>query len=130
MTWEKADGEVESGDELRYNLTPEKLRLQDFYGDLVHRNLGTHLDGGIKDDGKWQGWWRDLAVMPSRRYEAPCGKAGKRYVNVLAKELRGVRDRRWNSKRFIVFQTVTLQRFRHVTHPPQLLRQDIHVSLP
>ena len=30
-------------------------------------------------------------------------------------ELRGVCDRRWNSERFIVFQTVTLQRDRHVT---------------
>ena len=36
-------------------------------------------------------------------------------MNALAEELRGIRDRRWNSERFIVFQTVTLQRARHVT---------------
>ena len=30
-------------------------------------------------------------------------------MNALAEELRGIRDRRWNSERFIVFQTVTLQ---------------------
>ena len=30
-------------------------------------------------------------------------------------ELKGVRDRQWNSERFIVFQTVILQRARHVT---------------
>ena len=29
--------------------------------------------------------------------------------------MQGVRDRRWNSERFIVFQTVILQRDRHVT---------------
>ena len=44
-------------------------------------------------------------------------------MNVLAKELRGVRDRRWNSKRFIVFQTVTLQRFRHVTESWDIRRR-------
>ena len=36
-------------------------------------------------------------------------------MNTLAEELRGIRDRRWNSERFIVFKTVTLQRARHVT---------------
>ena len=107
---EKADGEGESGDEPGYNLTPEDLRLREVYGDWVHGNLGTHLDGGIKD-----GRWRDLAVMPSRHYKAPCSKVGRRCVNALVKELRGVRDRGWNSERFIVFQTVTLQRACHVT---------------
>ena len=36
-------------------------------------------------------------------------------MNALVKELRGVRDRRWNSERFIIFQAVTLKRARHVT---------------
>ena len=76
------------------------------------------------DDGKWQGWWRDLTVMPLRCYKAPCGKVGVRYVNALVKELRGVRNRRWNSERFIVFQTVKLQRARHVT-ASQDIRQRI-----
>ena len=40
---------------------------------------------------------------------------GRRYVNVLVGEMQGVRDRRWKSERFIVFQKVTLQRARHVT---------------
>ena len=31
----------------------------------------THLNGGIRDDDTWQGWWHDLVVMPSRLYEAP-----------------------------------------------------------
>ena len=50
-----------------------------------------------------------------QRYEAPCGKVGRRYVNALVRELRGLRNRQWNSERFIVFQTMTLQRARHVT---------------
>ena len=114
-TRENADGEGEFGDGPGYNSTPEDLRLREVYGDWVHGNSGTHLDGRIKDDRKWQGWWRDLTVMPSWSYEAPCGKVGRRYMNALVKELGGVRDRQWNSERFIVFQTVTLQRAHHVT---------------
>ena len=45
---------------------------------------------------------------------------GRRFVNVLVKDLRGVLDRRWNLERFIFFQTVVLQRARHIT-----LSQDI-----
>ena len=59
-----ADGEGESGDVPGYILTPEDLRLREAYGDWVHGNPGTHLDGGVVDNGTWQGWWRDLAVMP------------------------------------------------------------------
>ena len=39
---------------------------------------------------------------------------GRRSVNALMGELQGVRDRRWNLERFIIFQTVTLQRALHV----------------
>ena len=114
-TREKADGEGESGYEPGYNPTLEDLRLQEVYGDWVHRNPGTHLNGRIAEYRTWQGWWRYLAFMPSRRYEAPYGKVGRLYVNALVRELRGVCDRRWNSESFIIFQTVTLQRARHVT---------------
>ena len=53
------------GDLTDYTLTPEDLRFQEFYGDRVHANPGTHLHGGIGDDATWQEWWRDLTVMPS-----------------------------------------------------------------
>ena len=104
------EGEGTAGDEPGYNLTPEDLRLQEFYGDWVHANPGTHLDGGIRDDLAWQAWWCDLAVMPSRRYDAPSERVGRRFVGTLGVELHGVQDRLWNSEQFIVFQTVILQR--------------------
>ena len=75
-TGDTADGEGESGDVPGYVLTPEDLCLREVYGDWVHGNPGTHLDGGVKDDSAWQAWWRELAVMPSRRYDAPSGKVG------------------------------------------------------
>ena len=77
-----------------YVPTPEDLSLREVYRDWVHGNPGTHLDGGVVDDRAWQGWWSDLAVMPSQRYKAPSGKVGRRFVNALVGELRGVRDRR------------------------------------
>ena len=81
----------------------------------MHANPGTHLDGGIRDNSAWQAWWRDLAVMPSRRYDAPGGRVGCRFVGTLGVEFKGVGDRLWNLERFIVFQTVIVQQARHVT---------------
>ena len=56
-----------------------------------------------------------MAVMLVRHYDAPSGRIGHRFVQALAAELTGFRQRRWNVGRFIVFQTVTLQRAWHVT---------------
>ena len=74
------------------------------------------------DDLAWQAWWRDLAVMPSRRYDAPSGRVGRRFIRTLGRELKGVQDRLWNSERFTIFQMVILQRAGHVT-ASQAIRQ-------
>ena len=36
--------------------------LYGVYQDWVHQNPGNHLDGGIKEDGKWQDRWKNLSV--------------------------------------------------------------------
>ena len=123
MTEESAEGEGARGDVPGYVPTPEDLRLREYYRDWFHRNPGTHLDSGVADDGTWRGWWHDLVVMPSRQYEAPSGKVGRRYVNALVGDLWGVRDRRWNLECFIVFQMVALQRARHVTASRDIRRR-------
>ena len=66
VTEESAEGEGARGDVPGYVPTPEDLRLQEFYGDWVHGNPVTHLDGGVAEDRLWQGWWSDLAFMPQR----------------------------------------------------------------
>ena len=96
-------------DDLGYTPTPEDLHLQEVYGDWVHANPGTHLDDGIGNNAAWLALWHDLAVLPSRRYEAPSGRVGRRFVMTLGKELWGVRDRLLNSERLIIFQTVILK---------------------
>ena len=62
-------------------------------------------------------------VIPLRRYDVPSGKVGRRFVGTLGEELKGVQDRRWNSERFIFFQTVILQRAHHVTASQAIRRQ-------
>ena len=86
-TGDTAEGEGESGNVPGYVLTPENLRLREVYGDWFHRNQGTHLDGGVKDDSVWQAWWHDLAVMPLRRYDAPSGMVGRKFVGTLGEEM-------------------------------------------
>ena len=76
-----------------YVPTPEDLRLREVYGDWVHGNLGTHLDGGVTDDSAWQAWWRDRKVTPSRRYDIPSGKVSRWFVGILGAKMQGVRDR-------------------------------------
>ena len=52
-TEKTAEGEGERGDVPGYVPTPEDLRLREVYGDWVHGNLGTHLDGGVAEYGLW-----------------------------------------------------------------------------
>eukprot|EP00978_Attheya_sp_CCMP212_P042445 scaffold258630_cov55-Attheya_sp.AAC.1 len=84
------------------------------YGDYVHQNNGTHLDGEIADDKIWQARWQKLVALPTKRYNAPGGHVGCQFIEVLVDELEGIRKRKWNSDRFIVFQMVILQRTKNV----------------
>ena len=58
------------------------------------------------------------------RYDALSGRVGRRFVGTLGVELKGVRDRLWNSERFIFFQTVILQQAPHVTESQAIRRRD------
>ena len=58
-----------------------------------------------------------------RRYDASRGRVGRRFVGTLGVDLKGVRDRLWNSERFIVFQTVILQRSQYVTASQAIRRR-------
>ena len=47
------------------------------YQGWVHKNIVNHLDGGITEDGKWQGRWEKLVCLPTQHYNAPSGKTGR-----------------------------------------------------
>jgi hypothetical protein len=44
----------------------------------------------------------------------PSGAVGKRFVEKVGEELKGIVTHKWNSKQFLVFQVVILQRNRNV----------------
>ena len=52
---------------------------------------------------------------PSQRYDVPPDRVEKRFVSTITLELDGIRNRKWNAERAIIFQTVILQRVRLVT---------------
>ena len=90
--------------------TPEHayLLLQGFYGDFLHHNYESHLEGGILDDALWQHRWRRLAAQLASWYATPSGAVGRRFKEILAAELWGALDRSWNSERTLAFSHVVL----------------------
>ena len=98
-------------------------KLLEVYGDYIHQNDGTHLDGGIKDDAVWQEYWRRLVTLPPQRYDVPSGPIGRRFVRLLTKELEGIKSRKWNSEKFLVYQMVILQRSKEVSGAGNIKRR-------
>ena len=92
-----------------YIVTEADQLLDTAYGDHVHDNAGTHLNGGVANDALWQRRWRRMAQLATTRYQAPPGKVGRRFLTILVAEFRGVRDRLWNSERPLVFVATVLQ---------------------
>ena len=82
------------------------------FGDTIHRNDGRHLDGGIGDDQRWQRRYDDVVANTHTLYLPPQGRIGAAVITQLAAELRGVRERKWNSERPLVFAACILRR-RH-----------------
>ena len=68
--------------------SPAAEKLFTVYGDTVHQNCGSHLNGGITDDKEWQKYYTRLLTIPTRRYYLPSGSVGKRFVTILANLLR------------------------------------------
>ena len=54
--------------------------------------------------------------LQTLHYDAPSRKVGKIFVGILYVELDGVRARKWNAEREIVFQSVILQRAQGVSN--------------
>ena len=61
--------------------------------------------------------------MPNQCYDAPSGKVGKRFVGILYIELDGVRARKWNAERVIVFQSVILKLAQGANNSAQICKR-------
>ena len=86
--------ETEEGADLQGFLpTPADLLLDSIYGDHVHSNDGTHLNGDILDDRLWQSRWKRMVQILPTRYSVPRGAVRKRLLTILTHEWHQVRDR-------------------------------------
>jgi hypothetical protein len=88
--------EVEIGD------LPAGIKLLDAdrmmdkcYGDHVHQNAGTHMEGDIPCDKMWQDYWQQLIDFPSQTCDAPfLGVVGHHFVEILATLLQGIKAKK------------------------------------
>jgi hypothetical protein len=103
--------------------TKADLKLKEVHGDYLHQNDRTHLDGGIQDDAEWQERWRKLVTLPAQQHQAPGGAVGRRFLRILTQELLGIRSRKWNSEKFIVFTMVILQKSKLATKAGDIKRR-------
>ena len=87
------------------------------YGDTIHQNDGTHLDGGIgvAEDAKWQRLHLRVAACNLPLYDLPNGRWANWFLETLTNLWVGVVERRWNSERPLVFQACILWRVRGIS---------------
>jgi len=99
-------------EDLRLQRLPDAdRRLCSVYGDTIHQNDGTHLDGGIgvAEDAKWQRLHLRVAACNLPLYGLPNGCWATRFLVTLTNLWVGVVERRWNSERPLVFQACILE---------------------
>ena len=89
-------------------------KLEALYGTALHYNDGTQLDGGIANDNSGSPTGKRLSHSRPSATTSRRGESATSSSIALAEELEGVEGSRWNSKRFIVFQAVILQRMTEV----------------
>jgi hypothetical protein len=91
-------------------LHPCNNQLIAVFGDSIHCNDGPLLDGGITENCIWQ-WRYDRVVShPDPMYNPPKGGICQRVVAMLAREFRGVCERKWNSKCALIFASCVLRK--------------------
>ena len=86
--------------------------IRDLYGDHVHWNPGTHLDGGIGQakDQLWQSHYNRLTAYLPRHYHLPSKHFAKRFIETYATLVSQVVTRQHNFETPLVFVMVMLQR--------------------
>ena len=98
------------------------IKLNRMFGDHPHDNNGTHLDGNIPDDCLWQRWWKWSSKLSTTNVLQ--GHVGRRFMNTLANEFRGILDRTWNSERPLSYARLILQTTGSSTLAPSLRPSD------
>ena len=82
------------------------------YGDTVHGNDGTHLDGGIKDDAYWQHLYNRFTDCNLPLWEVP-STVETEFLLTFAQLLQDVRERKCNSEKALIFAPCILRKTRN-----------------
>jgi len=92
------DAELRAEDPQLQRLTDADRRLCSVYGDTIHQNDGTHLDGGIgvAEDAKWQRLHLRIAACNLLLYDLPNGRWATRFLETLTNLWVGVVE--WHSE--------------------------------
>ncbi len=68
------------------------------------------MDGGIADNGIWQGRYNRVVSHPHPMYNPPKEGVGQRVIATLAREFRGMREQKWNSECALIFAACVLRK--------------------
>ena len=77
-------------------------------------NDGTHIVSTILEDREWQEHWKIIANLPNRKYDVPKNSTGKKFVDILATEVKNVVKRKSNFEKVIVYMSVILQKSKSI----------------
>ncbi len=116
--------ELRQGDIRLQTLTAADRMLIQVYGDTIHANDGTHLDGGVgvANDRAWQRRYLKVIAGPHQFYRLPRGKVGNRFLDILLSEWKGCRERKWNSERPLCFPACILRKLQGVKKSAREIR--------
>ena len=99
----------EIGPELQ-TFTAADHKLMGAFGDTIHQYFGTQIHGicGRPVDRHWQRLHGRIAAGKPRFYDLGRGRITHRFINLLAAEMKGAREGKWNSERFLCFPACIL----------------------
>ena len=83
------------------------------FGDTLHDNGGTHLNGGIADDKFWQGLHQRVVASALPLYTPPGGPIETEFLLLYTQLLADVRERRCNSEKALIFAPCILRKARN-----------------
>ena len=92
-------------------------QLEEVYGDRMLNGPGRR----VRTDC-WFQWWERAVRLPFRRYDLPGGNIGRRFVDILTKEVELLASLKECSERLVVFQFVILQKEVLVTKTADVRR--------
>ncbi len=109
--------ELHGADPRLQQLTAADRRLLGIFGNTIHLNDGTHLDGGIgvNKDARWQRLYNRVSSCSLPLYDLPNGRWAQRFLTTLTDLWVGVIQRRWNLEQLLVFQAVIHRHVRGTT---------------